>query len=116
MRISTIVASVLLASTSPALACDKFEYGSEGWLGKMPIARRAFAEGDAEESSMTGARIAGAGLAALALVAVAFRAFRRASVLARPVEFEPTDPGHERPELDWDVEDEEALPEALAMH
>ena len=116
MRVSTIVASVLLASTSPALACDKFEYGSEGWLGKMPIARRAFAEEGAEEASMSGVRIAGAGLAALALVAVAFRSFRRASGRAGPAEFEMADPGHERPELDWDVEDEEALPEALAMH
>jgi hypothetical protein len=135
MRISTIVVSLLLASTSPALACDKFEYGSEGWLGKMPIARRAFAEEGVEESSMSGVRMVGAGVAALALVAVAFRAFRRATGWARPVEFERAAPegwsapslrpgdawlrvdrGHERPEPGRAVEDEEALPEAVAMH
>jgi hypothetical protein len=135
MRISTIVVSLLLASGSPALSCDKFETGPEGWLSRMPIARRAFAEAGEEESAMSGARIVGVGLAALALVAVTFRAFGRASGRARPVEFEPAgageppwptrppgdawlrvDPGHVEPGPGPSVEDEEALSGALAMH
>jgi hypothetical protein len=137
MRLSTIVACLLLVSPSSALAC--YEHGAEatGWLHKMPSPHRGFAEEGAEEASMLGVWLAGAGSASFALVVVAFRALSRAPGRGRirPVELEPAAPaessapfdrpgdpriridqGHERPEPTRSGRDEEALSHALAMH
>jgi hypothetical protein len=136
MRLSTIVACLLLVSPSSALAC--YEHGAEATQKLSSPHRAVAAEGaEAEEASMLGVRLAGAGLASLALVVVAFRALSRAPGRgrARPVELEPATPaessapfdrpgdpriridqGHERPEPTRSGRDEEALSYALAMH
>jgi hypothetical protein len=136
MRLSTIVACLLLVSPPSAVAC--YEHGAEA-TQKLSSPHRAFAAegGEGEEAAMLGVRLAGAGLASLALVVVAFRALSRAPGRGRirPVELEPASPaessaafdrtddlrirfdqGHERPEPARAGRDEEALSHALAMH
>jgi len=137
MRFSTIVACLLLVLSTPsALGC--YEHGADA-TQKLSSPHRTFAaEGaETEEASMLGVRLAGAGLASLALIAVAFRALSRAPSRGRirPVELELADPsvrpspferpgdpwirvdrGHERPEPTRAGRDEEALPCVLEMH
>lgn len=125
MRVLMIVACLMLIPTPPALACFGEEVEPAGGSLKMAMPHRAYADEGAEASSVSGARIAGAGLAALALIAVVFRALGRASDRARSVEAEPLrwpieggirlDPGHEWPEPRQAVEDEESLSGALAI-
>ena len=137
MRLSTIVACLLLISPPSALACIEHAAEQTGWLHETPSAYRHFAGEGAEASSMLGLSLLGAGSASLALVFVAFRALSRAQGRSepRPVEFEPdepaepspspdrpgdpwirVDPGHERLELAGAGRGEEALSRALAMH
>lgn len=117
MRLSTIVACLLLLSPSRALACIEHAAEQTGWLHEAPSASRYFAGAGAEESSMVGLSLLG--LASMALVFVAFRALFRADGRSRirPDESGPgtelqaspplvwpgdawirLDPGHERPE------------------
>src|SRR5262249_8757806 len=119
MRLSTIVACLLLVTPFPALACIEHAAEQTGWLREAPSAHRYFAAESAEGTTMLGVSLMGAGLASLALVVMAFRILRRAPAggRARPVEFEPATPeesttpsgrprepwirideGHERPE------------------
>ena len=138
MRLSTIVACLLLVSSSPALGCIEHSAEQTGWLQEMPSKYRDFAAVGAEESSTITLSLAGAGSAALALVLVAFRFLSRASApgRARPVEFELAAPdgtpspvdrpaetrlrvdrGHGRPEPARVARhEEEALSCALEMH
>jgi hypothetical protein len=137
MRLSTIVACLLLVSPPSALACLEHAAEQTGWLHETPSMHRYFAAGSAEEASMLGRSLAGAGVASLALVVMAFRVLSRASRRggAGPVEFEPAmregpssplerpgdpwtriDQGHERPEPIRAGRDEQALSGVLEMH
>lgn len=102
MRVATIAAWLLLVWTVPAQACDKSEFGSADWAHRLPIPHRAFAEGQAEGSTMTSVRFAGAGVAALALAGVMLRALVRLE----------TGAGTGRARI---VEGEEVLSGAVAM-
>ena len=137
MRLSTIVACLLLVSSPPALGCIEHSAEQTGWLQEMPSKYQDFAAVGAAESTTITLSLAGAGSAALALVLIAFRFLSRASApgRARPVESEPAasdgppppvdrpadtrcrvDPGHGRPEPARVARDEEALSYALEMH
>jgi hypothetical protein len=92
MRLLTIVACLLLLSPPPVFACLEHAAEQTGWLHEMPSAYRHFAGAGAEESSMLG-------------------------VCIRPGEaWLRVDPGHGPTGPRWAVEDEEALPGALAIH
>jgi len=137
MRLSTIVACLLLISPPSALACIEHAAEQTGWLHETPSAYRHFAGEGAEASSMLGLSLLGAGSASLALVFVAFRALSRAQGRSRPRPVgsesddlvEPSaplmrpgapwlriDPGHEPLEPAGAGRGEETLSGALAMH
>jgi hypothetical protein len=137
MRVSTIVACLVLVSTPTALACDGHGAAQTGWLQETPSSDRYFAGETAEETTTLAVSLVGAGAAALALVVFAFRIMTRASGGRRvgPTEFEPAAPeesptpierpgdpwiridaGHERPEPIGIGRDEEALSGVHEMH
>ena len=137
MRVSTIVACLMLVSTPSALACDGYGAAQTGWLHERPSSYRYFDVETAEETTTLSASLVGAGAASLALVAFAFRILSRASGgrRVRPLEFEPAmpeesptpierpgdawiriDPGHERTEPIGAGREEEALSGVREMH
>ena len=105
MRVTTIAVGLLLISTASVRACDKSESGPMGWLHNVPTPRRAFAAFEAEDSTTTNVRFAGAGVAALALAGVMLRALVRLE----------TGPGAGRTRADRVAEGEEVLSGAGAM-
>jgi hypothetical protein len=135
MRPWMILCCLLLVPPPSVLAC--YDYPAEATSTLSRPNRAAATWGaEAEEATTAGAWLAAIGSAALVLVAVAFRAFCRASGrdLVRPAEFEPAapevpsapadrpgegwirvDPGHEPPGPTGAGRHEEALSRALAM-
>jgi hypothetical protein len=130
------VVCLVLASPPSVLACFEHPAEQTGWLHETASSNRYFAVANAEEATMLGVSLVGAGVASLALVVVAFRILCRAQGRGRvrPVEFEPATPeepaspfdrpgdpriridqGHERPEPTQVGRDEEAFSRVLEM-
>jgi hypothetical protein len=90
MRPSMIVVCLLMLATARALGCD--EYTTEA-TRDLATGHRIYFDAGAEESSMMAARMAGAGVAAMALVVLASRAYERASSRRmQPLGPEPSSP------------------------
>lgn len=76
MRLSTIVVCLLLLAPVRARGC--FEYTSEA-TPELSTPHRSYIEASVGESSGEHLRMAGAGMATIALIAVVARGYRRAT-------------------------------------
>ena len=80
MRLSTIAVCLLLLTPCSVSAClDDHSPQQTGWFHEMPSSYRSSAGEGAEETTMPGLWMLGAGSASVALVVVSFRAFSRAA-------------------------------------